>query len=82
MGIETLKKLSEVDIRTVQKNDLVDIKDVKIDTQKCQEERIADYIRQIKNPYCYKCNGIIVKTNFSDKEETLEDRLSEYFISL
>lgn len=82
MDVEVLKELSGVDIRTVQKEKLVDIKEVKIDTKKCQKERIIDYLRQIKNPYCFKCNGIIVKTNFSDKEITLEDRLSEYFMSL
>lgn len=84
MGIEKLKELAEVDILTVQRETLVDIRDVKIDAKKCQEERIADYLRQIKNPYCFKCNGIIVKSRFSDKEEseTLEDKLTEYFTSL
>ena len=41
-----------IDIRMVDTSSLVDIEQVQIQTELPQEERIADYIRQIKNPYC------------------------------
>ena len=44
-----------MDICTVAKESLVDIRDVKIDVSKSREERISDYIRQVKNPYCFQC---------------------------
>lgn len=75
MDVQTLRELADVDIFTVSKDSLVDIRDVKIDTSKSREERISDYIRQVKNPYCFQCNGIIVKMNFSQSGETLEDKL-------
>ena len=81
MDIQTLRALAEVDICTVPKESLVDIKDVKIDSAMDREERIADYIRQVKNPYCFTCNGIIVKMNFCRSGETLEDKLTSYFLS-
>ena len=62
--IEELKKLREVDIRTVDKNDLVDIDSVKIRTELPILERTIDYIKQIKNPYCYKMKDIVIKVSF------------------
>lgn len=82
MDVQTLRELAGVDICTVAKESLVDIRDVKIDASKSREERISDYIRQVKNPYCFQCNGIIVKMNFCQSEETLEDRLAGYFLSV
>ena len=81
MDAQTLQALAEVDIRTVSKESLADIKDVKIDRNLSREERITDYIRQVKNPYCVQCNGIIVKMNFSQSGETLEDKLTSCFLS-
>ena len=69
---ERLKKLSEVDVRTVDKSELVDIKDVVIRTDLPDRERILDYLEQIKNPYCYLDNGIVVKVRFTG-ERRIED---------
>ena len=72
---ENLKKMAEEDIRDVDESGLVDIKDVQIHTELPDEERILDYIRQIKNPYCYLCNGMVVKISFAGKSD-LEDCLA------
>ena len=71
----TLDQMKSVDIRTVDPNDLVDISDVQICADEPKEERIKDFVRQIKNPYCYKVGKIIVKVSFSNCGATLEDRL-------
>jgi hypothetical protein len=73
---EELKRMSEVDIRTVDKNDLVDIETVEIRTDLPKEERIMDYIRQIKNPYCYLYKGMVIKVSFAGKRK-LEDCLKD-----
>lgn len=67
-----LEEMSQVDIRTVNPDELVDIADVKINPDLPVKERIADYIRQIGNPYCYKSHGITVKISFAGKK-TLEE---------
>ena len=75
---EQLKQMAQVDIKTVDPAELVEIENVRIRTDLPQEERIADYIRQIGNPYCYLYHGIIVKVGFSGKrrmEECLKDCL-------
>ena len=38
--------------KIIDRDKLVDIRDVVINTDLPKEERIKDYIRQIKNPYC------------------------------
>ena len=68
----------DVDIRTVDRNTLVDINDVNINKKLPREQRLEDYVRQIGNPYCYKCGEAIVKISFSETTATLEDRIENY----
>lgn len=82
MRKEQLTDMEKLDIRTVKKESLVDLKDVKIDKSKSKSERIEEFIEQVKNPYCCICDGIIVKMKFSDQETTLEDKLKNYFSSI
>lgn len=72
MTREELNRMKETDIRTVDREKLVDIRDVQIHTELPDEERMIDFVRQIKNPYCYLCNGMVVKVRFSGKQ-SLED---------
>ena len=71
----------DVDIRTVDRNTLVDINDVAIDKKLPREQRLEDYVRQIGNPYCYKHGKYVVKVGFSDTEVSLEERLAGYIRS-
>lgn len=60
-----LREMASVDVRTVNPDDLADIADVHINKELPVKERLADYIRQIGNPYCYKSHGVIVKISFA-----------------
>ena len=74
--LHELKKLSEVDVRTIDPAELVDIESVRIRTDLPERERVLDYLEQIKNPYCYLYHGIVVKLSFSGKcrlEDCLKD---------
>ena len=73
-----IDSLTEVDIRTVDKDTLVDVGDVRINMNLPVEEKIKDYIRQIKNPYCFLSNGVVVKIRFSG-DRKLEDNILQYF---
>lgn len=77
-----LEEMKNIDIRTVDRDSLVDINDVKINMNLPREERLIEFIRQIKNPYCYRCGKVVVKISFADTEVTLEDRLISYLKSL
>lgn len=75
---EMLKAMQDVDIRTVNCDDLVDIRDVKIDPTLSKEEKFLQFMRQIKNPYCYRYGKYVVKVSFSNTEVSLEERLIHY----
>ena len=73
---EELERLRQTDIRTVKKEDLVEQSTVHINRDLPKVERIIDYIKQIKNPYCFLVNGVIVKVSYKG-EKTLAQCLKE-----
>jgi len=79
---QVIEQLKNIDISTVDRDTLVDIRDVKINLDLPREERLIDFVKQIKNPYCYKYGKATIKIGHIDTEATLEDRLESYFMSL
>ena len=78
---EELKAMQEVDVRTVNRESLRDIRDVEINASLPKGERILDFIRQIGNPYCYRHGDYVVKISFTDTDVTLEERMLAYIRS-
>ena len=56
--------MQNIDVMTVDPSTLVDIKDVKVNIHLPKTERIVDYVRQVGNPYCYRYDDTVVKSNF------------------
>ena len=54
---------------------LVDIRDVSVDKSLPKEERIAAFVQQIKNPYCFRCGAFVVNAHFTPGGRTLEECL-------
>lgn len=77
-----LEQMKNVDIQSVDRESLVDINEVRIDGKLPREQRLAEFIRQIGNPYCYRCGKVVVKVSFADTDATLEDRLEHYLKTL
>lgn len=74
----TLQEMQNVNPAMVDRSTLTDIADVKIDSYLPKEEQIMEYLRQIKNPYVFLCNGVVVKVSFAETSATIEDKLEEY----
>ncbi len=82
MAINTmvdLEQLRSVNPDEVNGRDLVDIQDVVVESQLPKEERIADFIQKIKNPYLCKCGNLVVQSVFEESDITLTERLKQYF---
>ena len=62
-------------VTPVQPENLVDIRDVKVDKNLPRAERIRSFMQQIKNPYRFRCGDFIVNTRFADSGKTLEECL-------
>ncbi|NBH16806.1 hypothetical protein D3Z55_04805 [Clostridiaceae bacterium] len=74
-----LEQLRSVNPDEVNGRDLVDIQDVVVESQLPKEERIADFIQKIKNPYLCKCGNLVVQSVFEESNITLTERLKQYF---
>ena len=62
-------------IHTPEADRLADIRDVSVNKDLPREERIAEFIRQIRDPYHFKCGRFVVRVSFSQEGATLEECL-------
>lgn len=79
LTVNDLEQMQAVNPNSVDKNTLEDIQNVKIDVNLTKEERILDFVEQIKNPYLFTCKGVVVQSVFADTDVTLTDRMKQYF---
>lgn len=55
--------------------DLVDIREVTVDKSMPRDERVAEFVRQIRNPYHFRCGKFVVTARFAEDGPTLEECL-------
>lgn len=70
--------MQKTDIRTVDRDSLVDIRNVKIDPGLSKQDRIKSFVSQIGNPYCYRDGDVVVGISYANTDISLEDRLKSY----
>ena len=75
---ELLSEMRNTDIRTVNRDTLTDIRDVKINPSFTAEEKAVEYLKQIKNPYCYKHGKYVIKITYTENGCSLNERLESY----
>ncbi|MCI9047961.1 MAG: hypothetical protein HFG71_11960 [Hungatella sp.] len=68
-------------MRTIRPDTLEHIENVKINTDLPVEERMMEFVRQIKNPYFFRCGKLIVQVEYSDTDKTINDCLKEFIES-
>lgn len=76
------EEMKKVDIRTVELNILEDLDKIDVDKSLTKEERLLDFITKIKYPFCFICNGMVVKTSYSNTKDSLEDKLVQLCLSM
>lgn len=73
--------MKNADLKECNIDDLVDIRDVKVDNNKSQIEKLMDFIDKIKNPYMFKVGDTIVKVKFSENNTQSFQQKIENIIS-
>ncbi len=58
--------------------ELVELSSVVIDPSLSKEERLKSFIKQIKNPYKFKTNGVVVSVSYNESGPTLQELLEAY----
>ena len=56
-----LAQCREADVQTCDPQTLVDLREIRIDTTRSRSERVDAFLRQIRNPYLFKVEGLVVK---------------------
>ena len=63
-------------------NDLVDIRDVKVDRSLPTEERIKSYVQQVKHPYDFRVGTVKVHISYAGESKTINDSFTDMIASL
>ena len=72
---EALEQLRTVDVRSVDKNSLIDLNQVTIDETKPVPERVAEFIRQIQNPYCFRIGDVVIKVVYKENGPSFQQNM-------
>ena len=69
------KELEKWNKKTSYADKLVDIRSVSVNKELPREERIAEFVRQIKNPCHFRCGKFIVRATYCTDGAALEECL-------
>ncbi|MCI9152030.1 MAG: hypothetical protein HFI42_16480 [Lachnospiraceae bacterium] len=82
MNRTELEEWKKVDVRTVDVSVLEEIEKIEINSSLSPRERWVDFAEKIKNPFCFICNGMVVKVSYSEAKESLENKLVQLCMSM
>lgn len=77
----TLNEMKSVDIRTIDKENLVDLKTVQFSTAENYLERISDLKKQLRNLYAYKVGDVAVLSVYQDTDFSINDAFAALLFS-
>lgn len=80
MNRQMLAQCAHADINTCDPKDLVDLQNVTIDTSLPVSQRIIQFLHQVRNPYLFKVDGVVVKVHFGG-DKPLASTLAGLLIS-
>ncbi len=82
MTFENLNKLTLETLSEFEKEKLVNLENIVIDSKLSSTKRMLKYLEDVKNPYCFKYKGTVVRICFANTDKTLDSRLVNFFKSL
>lgn len=82
MTAKEMDALKSVDVRNVDREGLVDIREVPVEQGIPAEERIKRFIGKVKNPYCFRVGNVVVKTVFSENGGSFGERFERVLAGL
>ena len=73
--MNTVISIKYTNFLNVPKDSLTDITDVNVNKELSKKDRIKEFIKQMKNPYIYKCGKFIVNSKYTKNGFYMEDQL-------
>ncbi len=76
LSIEELKRMQEINIMDLKREELTNVEDIMIPTEKFMESRIKSFIEQTKNPFAQNVGEYILQVGFMDgTDDLIDDRM-------
>ena len=72
---EKINRCKKMKFEDINPDDVDELSSIKIDRKKPSNERILDFLMQVKNPYVFKVNGRLVKLEFTDNGKKAVDAI-------
>ena len=82
MTAEEYRKYLETDFDDVDVNELKDIRKVRIDRSQTKEKRIAQYLKQVGNPYMVRVGNVKVKIRYANNGVSFEEAFEDLLLSV
>lgn len=73
---EKLERCKSIKLEDINPDEVDEISSIKIDRRKSSNERILDFLTEVKNPYVFKVNGRLVRFIFSENGPTADECLT------
>ena len=76
INVEELKRLENMDIRDLKREELDNAGDIEVDRSKPAVQRMREFLEKTKNPYAENVGEYVLMVTFSQtSHDTLEDRM-------
>ena len=62
------------EIYSIDRNQTTNIADIRIDESKAIQDRVQDYLEQIKDPHYIMVGNVLVQMDYADTDYTFNDR--------
>lgn len=72
LTVNDLKYLRNADISACNADELVDLRNVEVNTKASLNRRADDFIAQVGNPYLFRVDDVVVKVEFGDGKDFSE----------
>ena len=79
---EKINRCKNMKREDINPDDVDEISSIKIDRRKSSNERILEFLMQVKNPYVFKVNDRLVRFSFSENGPTADECLTRVLENL
>lgn len=77
-----LETMRQVTIEASRKEMLMDITDIRVDTELSPTARIGRFIQDVQNPYLFRVGDTAVRVQYGNQQEALQMKLKRFVLSL
>ena len=76
----SFEEMKNIDLKTVSKDDLVDVTGITFDINIPMEQRAAEILKKVHNPFCYRVGPMAVKLEYPGEGPSFEELFMSFLI--